>query len=594
MHRSLCRQVFLKNTNTLFLPRTRFRAVFASLALVAAAFVANPARGVDFTGPLPQEAEVKETFDGRPFTYRIESNSKRPDYTILRMTYPSPVQTESPENNTVPAEYYLPKNLKADGPKRPAVICLHILGGNFELVRMTCAALASHGVPAILFKLPYYGERAPEQGPKIMADKPQLFMDALSQGLQDVRRTVDLLASRPEVDPAHIGVTGISLGGIASASAAAIEPRLSRVVLVLAGGDLGHIIRHARETRELQEVIDRLSAEQKSRLDQALAGVEPLNHASKLRDRAADGKVLMINAAEDDVIPAECTRKLADALGIADKIIWLDGLGHYTAMAALPRIMQSTVAFFAADLPAGTETTPAEPRAQTPLEIVVGLLKQVNTLAAIEPKPEHCHFVDLEVTAGQNGKTLDAKVRLIRGSGNRFMLQATLPEVGEIGMGHGDDPWLASKKAVFVGTAESDKAAANPLAYVNPEYSVKARVVTGALAGVTMAPEVVEQFVTIAEEPNSGGPRTLGLRSKKGDPGTVRLVVDKDGRSPQSLEFDVGGVQGTARFRTWQMNTVAHPGLYDPPAGLPVQEVNRDDLYRMFSAMLNFAMENAQ
>ncbi len=45
----------------------------------------------------------------------------------------------------------------------------------------------------------------------------------------------------------------------------------------------------------------------------------------------------MLNAAEDEVIPRQCTVKLAEALGIADRVVWFDGLGHYTAMAELPR-----------------------------------------------------------------------------------------------------------------------------------------------------------------------------------------------------------------------------------------------------------------
>ena len=567
-----------------------------ALAVAAASLAADlPPRSASAADEsLPRQIEVNETFDGRPFAYRIESQSQRREYTILTLTYPSPVETELPQNNTVPAEYYLPKILEPDGPKRPAVICLHILGGNFELVRMTCAALASHGVPAILFKLPYYGERGPAEGPKILAEKPQLFMEALSQGLQDVRRTVDLLASRPEVDPRHIGVTGISLGGITSAAAAAIEPRLSRAVLVLAGGDIRHIIKHAPETRELREVMERLPAEQKSEFDKALAAVEPLTHAAQLRDRAEAGKVLMINAAEDTVIPPQCTRKLAAALGIAERIVWLEGLGHYTAMAALPRIMESTVAFFAADLPPGTAVQPAEVRPQTPLEMLVHFLKQVRTLAGPPSKPERCHFIDLEVTAGQNGKTIEATLRFLRGDGNRFRLETTLPEVGQVMMGHGDYPWLASgNKAVFAGKI-GDEPSGELLAHVRPEYRVKAQVVTGALAGVTMAPEVLEQFVSIHDESTAGGPLALRLRSKKDDAGSVVLVFRQDGRAPQSLSFDIEGVQGTVKFRGWEMNTVADPGMFDPPGGLPVQEVDSNDLDRMFSAMLNFAMENME
>ena len=64
-----------------------------------------------------------------------------------------------------------------------------------------------------------------------------------------------------------------------------------------------------------------------------------------------------------------------------------------------------------------------------------------------------------------------------------------------------------------------------------------------------------------------------------------------------TLKTILGLVQptrGTVTFRGWQVNTVAHDAMFDPPAGLPEKEVDRQDLYRMFSAMFNFAVESAQ
>ena len=144
----------------------------------------------------PVVAEVTRTFDGKPFTYRIESGVEKNGYRMYRITYPSPIVTAVPQNNTVPAEYYVPSAMGPKDPKRPAVICMHILDGNMELVRMTATVLASHGVPAILFKLPYYGERGLPEGPQAMARNPRMFLSAISQAMQDVRRTVDLLSAQ--------------------------------------------------------------------------------------------------------------------------------------------------------------------------------------------------------------------------------------------------------------------------------------------------------------------------------------------------------------------------------------------------------------
>ncbi len=111
---------------------------------------------------------------------------------------------------------------------------------------MVCAVLARRGVPAIMFKLPYYGQRGLPGGPEFLAKDPKLLASAIAQAGEDFRRTIDVLASRPEIDPNRIGATGISLGGIVAATAAGGEPRIYRAAFVLAGGDLLQIIHHAR------------------------------------------------------------------------------------------------------------------------------------------------------------------------------------------------------------------------------------------------------------------------------------------------------------------------------------------------------------
>ena len=81
----------------------------------------------------------------------------------IACTIPSPVQTSVEPNNTVPAELYMPRGAKPGGPKRPAVICLHIMDGNEELVKISCSALAARGIPALWFNLPFYGPRSADR-----------------------------------------------------------------------------------------------------------------------------------------------------------------------------------------------------------------------------------------------------------------------------------------------------------------------------------------------------------------------------------------------------------------------------------------------
>ena len=80
----------------------------------------------------------------------------------------------------------------------------------------------------------------------------------MRQGVCDVRRAVAWLASRPEIDPNRLGVTGISLGGIVSSVAAAVDPTLNRGAFLLAGGDLAQILWEMPEAARYRDGLDRV------------------------------------------------------------------------------------------------------------------------------------------------------------------------------------------------------------------------------------------------------------------------------------------------------------------------------------------------
>lgn len=537
--------------------------------------------------------KVSETFNHKPFEYRIDSKAAKDTYDVWQLSYPSPLTTELAQNNTIPAEYYLPKDLTAKSAKRPAVICMHILGGNFELTRMMCSTLATHGIPAIMFKLPYYGERGPAEGPKVLAGRPSLFVDSLTQGMLDVRRTVDLLASRPEVDVRHIGISGISLGGIVTATAAGMEPRLTKAVPILAGGDLFQLLMTCRETTPLRAAIEQLSDEQQHALAKAVEAVDPLTHAAELKRRAQAGQVLMINAAEDEIIPRESTVKLAEALGIAEKVVWLKGLGHYSAIAALPQILKTMVAYFAVDLPPDAHPESAATPGPTPLKTLSGLLAQANTFLSVEPKPGSSQLLDLEIqTTGKDGKDLKAHLQYQRGAGSQFRLGVTLPVVGEILVGQGEFPWAVVKdKKIYQGTRDSQAFAGGPLRFVLPKHLLKVQMGLGFLAGMAASPEILEQFATINDVTAAGGPKTLRITARDGK-GSGELVLAADGKTPEKLRLELKGVQATVTVRGWRTEGPAQPGMFAPPVGLPVQEVEKGDLEHIFSALVNFGLES--
>ncbi|MBV8266816.1 MAG: alpha/beta hydrolase family protein [Planctomycetaceae bacterium] len=316
-------------------------AMVLAAGLIAAAPV--PERGEATFRPTAAEAAVPERFrlPAASFGFECEPLLATASYTVSAVRFASPITTPDPENNTVHAEYFRPLG----GGRSPAVVVLHILGADFALSRYLAARLADRGVAALFLKLPYYGERRPAGGPQrfLSADVERSIL-AMRQGVCDVRRAAAWLANRPEVDPAKIGVTGISLGGIVSALTAAVDPAIGRGAFLLAGGDLARVLWQMPEgTRYRTLWLE--SGRSFDDFRALVAPVDPLTYA----DRLVGKRLLMIAGTVDEVIPPSSARALWDAAG-RPPIHWY-ACGHYSAVGFFLPAVRQTVEFFAADVP---------------------------------------------------------------------------------------------------------------------------------------------------------------------------------------------------------------------------------------------------
>ncbi|WP_425616494.1 alpha/beta hydrolase [Anatilimnocola sp. NA78] len=295
--------------------------------LSADATSANLERGTARFQPAEAAAEmqVAERFRlaEHDFSYEMKRlNVELSNHDIWDVTFPSPVVTPFECNNTVHCEYYRPRG---EG-KKPAVIVLHILGGDFALSRMFAGSLAQRGTAALFVKMPYYGPRRPaEVNRRMISANPDETVAGMTQAVLDIRRATGWLMSRPEIDSEQLGIFGISLGGITGTLAASSEPRLKNVCVLLAGGDLGRIAWEAREfRRERQKLIDAGYGLNDFRT--AVEPIEILKHAANCRGR----RILMLNAESDEVIPKPCTEALWQAFD-KPEIVWYSG-GHYSVI----------------------------------------------------------------------------------------------------------------------------------------------------------------------------------------------------------------------------------------------------------------------
>ncbi|MEW4567097.1 alpha/beta hydrolase [Tautonia sp. JC769] len=312
-------------------------------SLLLAIVLSTSHQGEVTVSPDPEEATVPELFRIAPSTFGFDLRILRqtPRYVVSKLTFPSPVVSPDPQNNTVHAEYFQPR---CPG-KRPAVVVLHILGADFALSRYLAARLAEEGVAALFVKLPYYGERRPANlNVRFLSSDLERSVIAMRQGVCDVRRAARWLGERVEVDRSRIGVTGISLGGIVSSLAAGVDPRIGHAAILLGGGGLAEILWEMPEAEARNSRTAWIeSGRTKEDLARLIRPFDPLTYAPGLRDK----RVLMIAGRADEVIPPSATTRLWEAAG-RPPIRWLD-CGHYSAAGYLLPVFRDVVAFFAAE-----------------------------------------------------------------------------------------------------------------------------------------------------------------------------------------------------------------------------------------------------
>ena len=261
---------------------------------------------------------------------------------VLRIEYPSPVITPYAEDNTVTAYLFLPPGR---GP-HPAMVALHewnpgSTNGGFRL----CRAIASADVAALLVVEPFsLNRRANEprgEDANILSSSVPGMSQALRQVALDVRRGLDYLALRPDVDPERLGLCGISLGGIVSGVVAKVDPRV-KVVLSLAGGaDFAHGFWNGMLTRKFRKGILRAGYTYET-FRSAMIPFE----AGKWSRQFDPDNALLIDGRYDLVVLPYQARALSDALGGA-KIVWTN-TGHYGMISTAERSQRLAVRFLRA------------------------------------------------------------------------------------------------------------------------------------------------------------------------------------------------------------------------------------------------------
>ncbi len=190
----------------------------------------------------------------------------------------------------------------------PAVIYLHGSGGDRTSMLTQALALASNHVAALLITAP--SSQAPVGGSDAET-RLRDYRDSVVADVVAVRRAVDLLSERPEVDPDRIGLVGWSAGARTGALVAGVEPRLAAAVLMSAG------------SVDVDSYVDQAPAGLRDQLRTTLDEVDPLRW---IGHAAADG-LLLQNGTKDQVVPRSALQAMVAAAPKGTLVRWYPA-GH--------------------------------------------------------------------------------------------------------------------------------------------------------------------------------------------------------------------------------------------------------------------------
>jgi pimeloyl-ACP methyl ester carboxylesterase len=129
------------------------------------------------------------------------------------------------------------------------VVVFPILGGSHVISELLSKVLVRRGFAvARLERRPLDLEAAPDVA---------TVVERMRATILDGRRLVDWLEQHPRVDPQRIAAAGASLGGMQATCLAAVDGRVSGLILMLSGGGLPELLYDSAE-RPVQTFRDRI------------------------------------------------------------------------------------------------------------------------------------------------------------------------------------------------------------------------------------------------------------------------------------------------------------------------------------------------
>jgi hypothetical protein len=317
--------------------RRKLRLVTA-VSFLCAGCAAIPLHGPSHEpAALPNEIAAYYDSPKRTPEASVQLIREAPAFREFLVRFPLSVSGFEPTEPVVEVEWF---EVKGSG-RAPAILLNPILGGDYPLERGICRFFASRG-----FHVALVHRKTLKIPPEREVSHIELL---LRQGVIRIRQVVDWMEAHDRVDSHRMGSFGISMGGIASVVAAAVEPRLRVHVVALAGGSISDILLTSKD-RLLTKPLNRYLAHRqldrttlRRRLEEQV-NTDPLRLAPYVDRR----NLLLFIALADRTVGRANALRLYRALGKPEAVFL--PTGHYTSYLFLPYVKRASLRFFQARL----------------------------------------------------------------------------------------------------------------------------------------------------------------------------------------------------------------------------------------------------
>lgn len=227
----------------------------------------------------------------------------------------SDITFESPRGGLVPAWIVEPVG---EGPFG-AIVFMHMGEADRNEFVEEPKIQAARGFVSILIDAPYL---RPEPPPTIKDDKrarAENDLDIYTTLVIDLRRAIDVLVAKPNVDSSRIGYVGHSLGAAWGGALSGFERRLKAFVLIAGSGLPGRISGEDWYSKLMQTVVGD-QPEQIQHYEQTIGQISPHLFVPD----AIPGSILLQFALNDEKVSRDRAEQIIAVAGSSHEVRWYE------------------------------------------------------------------------------------------------------------------------------------------------------------------------------------------------------------------------------------------------------------------------------